>query len=195
MGDPSGNKGICLPLHLGTPLQGYVHQQLEATEVLGEVRGGGWRGVEEPRLGARAAPQGGCHLSLAQTVTGLHGLGDRHAGVRGVPGDGGVTDDSRPGQHRRLGSVARFEAWRATGPLVTWGRILLLHAVAHLARAARHGELVRVLAVFPQHFGEQPPSGVYEPVTDLGETAITQNEPLSLTLHYISSIYPKSSPN
>lgn len=138
---PLGDQLFGLQLHLCSPFQGHIHQELEAAEVLCEVWRGGGRGVEEPAAGAQVAlhagaaedgGSGGERLAARPFIPapeqrlslyGLQQLGRPltvHSQRRGVGGcraglhccgDSGVTDDRRPGGH---------EPWR--GGRGGWGR-------------------------------------------------------------------------
>lgn len=117
---PLGHQLFGLQLHLCSPFEGHVHQELEAAEVLCEVWRGRGRGVEEPAAGAEialhagAAEDGGGEwpfLPASEHCLGLHGLqqlsrpvavhswhrrvGGCRAGLHGC-GDSGVTDDRGP---------------------------------------------------------------------------------------------------
>lgn len=116
---PLGDQLFGLQLHLCSPFEGHVHQELEATEVLCEVWWGRGRGVEQPAAGAQVAlhagaaedgGSGGKRVALIpapEQRLRLHGLqqlgrpvavhpwvGGRRARLH-RRGDGGVTDDGR----------------------------------------------------------------------------------------------------
>lgn len=122
-----------MQLHLGSPFEGHVHQELEAAEVLCEVWRGRGRGVEEPAAGAQvalhagAAEDGGsggewlaawpfiptpeqrlslCGLQQLSCPVRVHSW---HRGLGGCRaglhgcGDSGVTDDRWAGWHEPWG--------------------------------------------------------------------------------------------
>jgi len=130
---PLGDQLFGLQLHLCSPFEGHIHQELEATEVLCEVWRGGGRSVEQAAaraqvaLHAGAAEDGGSggkqlaawpFIPAPEQRLSLHRLQQLscpvtvhswHQWVRGCRaglhrcGDSGVTDDRWPGGH---------DAWR-----------------------------------------------------------------------------------
>lgn len=52
---PLSDQLFGLQLHLCSPFEGHIHQELETAEVLCEVWRGGGRGVEQPTAGAQVA--------------------------------------------------------------------------------------------------------------------------------------------
>lgn len=122
-----GDQLFGLQLHLCSPFQGHIHQELETTEVLCEVWRGGGRGVKQPAAGAQVALDAGAtedgdsggewlaawpfipapqrrlrRLQQLRSSVTVHswqgGLGGCRAGLHRC-GDSGVTDDRRTSRH------------------------------------------------------------------------------------------------